>query len=103
MGGYEVYVPENWRLRNQREKLGLSQEEVAKKAGILLKQYQRFESSEHYASFSNTSLRIATAVLTALELDASAFRAGVRMPLSLCPTTTLLITSQLGMRRSDFD
>jgi len=74
--GYELYVPENWILINQREKLGLSQEEVAKRAGITLKQYQRFESREHYTSFSNTSLRIANAVLTALEFNPTDFAKG---------------------------
>jgi len=74
--GWISYVPENGILRGQREKLGLSQEEVAKRAGIKLEQYQRFESAEHNASFTSTSLRIANAVLTVLELDPTAFAKG---------------------------
>ena len=72
----EIWVPENLMLIKQREKLGLTQEEVAKKAGIKLEQYQRFESMEHQFSFSSSSLRIVNAVLTTLELDIKAFDDG---------------------------
>ena len=64
-------VPENWMLINQREKLGLSQEEVAKRAGIKLEQYQRYERTG--VNISSSSLRIVNAVLTVLELDPTAF------------------------------
>jgi len=67
-------VPENWMLREQREKLGLSQEEVATKAGIKLEQYQRYEMST--VCISSSSLRIVHAVLKALELDTTAFAQG---------------------------
>jgi transcriptional regulator with XRE-family HTH domain len=67
-------VPERGLLIGQREKLGLSQEEVAARAGITLQQYQRFES--HDANLSSSSFRIVHAVLTALELDTSAFNKG---------------------------
>ena len=69
-------VPDSGLLRCQREKLGLSQEVVAKRAGIKLEQYQRFESSHHNFSFSSSSLRIVNAVLTVLELDPTAFAQG---------------------------
>lgn len=72
----EVYVPDHWILRNQREKLGLSQEDVAKKAGIKLEQYQRYENYDSNEWFSSSSLRIVNAVLAALELDTSAFAKG---------------------------
>ena len=71
---WERVVPENWMLRNQREKLGLSQEEVAAKAGIKLEQYQKFESGNR--NISSSTFRIVYAVLTALELDTSAFDKG---------------------------
>ena len=71
---WEQYVPENWMLKNQREKLGFSQEKVAEKAGIRLEQYQKFESGER--NISSSTLRIVHAVLTALELDTSAFDKG---------------------------
>ena len=72
----ERWVPQNWVLIKQREKLGFSQEEVAEKARIKLEQYQRFESMEHQSSFSVSSVRIVNAVLTALELDPTAFAKG---------------------------
>ena len=72
--GWQRVVPENWMLKNQREKLGLSQEEVAAKAGIKLEQYQKFESGDR--NISSSTLRIVHAVLTALELDTTAFDKG---------------------------
>jgi len=73
---WEKYIPENWILRSQREKLGLTQEEVAKRAGITLKQYQRFESLEHHASFQSTTPRIAERVCAALQLSLTDFTKG---------------------------
>ena len=67
-------VPENWMLRNQREKLGLSQEDVAAKAEIKLEQYQKFESGDR--NISSSTFRIVHAVLTDLELDTTAFNKG---------------------------
>ena len=68
-------VPENGLLIKQREKLGLSQEEVAKRAGITLKQYQRYEEVGVCIS-SATSTRIADAVFAVLEIDTTAFMKG---------------------------
>ena len=73
--GWEVYVPERGILIGQREKLGLTQEEVAAKAGIKLEQYQKYESHEG-REFSSSSFRIVHAVLEALELDTTAFNRG---------------------------
>jgi len=61
-------------LIRQREKLGMTQEQVAAKAGIRPEQYRMYESSEN--RFSSTSMRIVNAVLTALELDPTAFANG---------------------------
>jgi transcriptional regulator with XRE-family HTH domain len=72
--GWLCMVPENGLLRGQREKLGLTQEEVAKKAGIKLEQYQRYE--EIGVNISSSSMRIVNAVLTALELDPTSFANG---------------------------
>ena len=72
--GFLSVVPDRGMLIGQREKLGLSQEEVAAKAGIKLEQYQKYES--HEGHFSSSSLRIVNAVLTALELDPTAFAKG---------------------------
>jgi transcriptional regulator with XRE-family HTH domain len=67
-------VPERGMLIGQREKLGLTQEDVAKKAGITLEQYKRFEGHDH--NLSSSSFRIVHAVLSALELDLTAFKKG---------------------------
>jgi len=67
-------VPDKGVLIGQREKLGMTQEEVAVKAGIKLEQYQMYES--HESRFSSSSMRIVNAVLTALELDPTAFANG---------------------------
>ena len=75
MSGLLSMVPDRGVLISQREKLGLSQEEVAAKAGIKLEQYQKYESHEG-REFSSSSLRIVNAVLTALELDPTAFAKG---------------------------
>ena len=68
------WVPENWLLIEQREKLGLTQEEVAEKAGVKLEQYKKFESGDR--NISSSTFRIVHAVLTALELDITAFNNG---------------------------
>lgn len=75
MSGLLVMVPDRGVLIRQREKLGMTQEEVAAKAGITLKQYQMYESHDG-REFSSSSMRIVNAVLTVLELDPSAFARG---------------------------
>jgi len=67
-------MPDRGVLINRREKLGMTQEEVAEKAGITLKQYQRFEIQE--SGLSSSSFRIVHAVLSALGLDTTAFKKG---------------------------
>jgi len=74
MSGWFSVVPDKGMLVRQREKLGLSQEDVAKRAGIKLEQYQRYETQEN--AFTNSSMRIVNAVLTALELDITSFGKG---------------------------
>ena len=74
MSSWFSMMPENGMLRVQREKLGLTQEEVAERAGIKLEQYKRYE--EVGVNISSSSLRIVHAVLKALELDTSAFDNG---------------------------
>ena len=73
--GWQVVVPDRGVLIGQREKLGVTQEEVARKAGIKLEQYQMYESHDG-REFSSSSMRIVNAVLTALELDPTAFANG---------------------------
>lgn len=62
-------------LRNQREVLKLSQQQVADKAKIQLRQYQRFESGER--SIYGASFCIAISVCKALQLDPQRFIDGV--------------------------
>lgn len=62
--GFELLV-------DRREQLRLTQQEVADKAGIQLRQYQRFESGER--ALRTSTLRVALAVCDALMLDAHRF------------------------------
>ena len=86
-------MPESGILIKQRNRLGLSQEEVAKKAGIKLEQYQGYESQEG-REFSSSSMRIVNAVLTALELDATDFAKGEYTMRSLSDDDPLYNTLQ---------
>ncbi len=54
-------------LRHRREELGLTQQQVADKAGIQLRQYQRFESNER--GLSGASMRIGLSVCSVLKLN----------------------------------
>lgn len=54
-------------LRHRREEMGLTQQQVADKAGIQLRQYQRFESNER--GLSGASMRIGLSVCSVLKLD----------------------------------
>lgn len=69
--GFVRMIPDYGYLRHQREGLGMTQQEVADAAGILLRQYQRLESGER--SMSSTSLRIGLSVCDALKLDPHRF------------------------------
>lgn len=54
-------------LRSRREQLGMTQQEVATRAGIKLPQYQRLESGER--QLSGCSMRIGLAICAVLLLD----------------------------------
>ena len=69
-----VRVEEKWVLRDYRHKLGLTQQQVADKAKIQLRQYQRFESGE--GNLSSSSFRIACRVMDALGLDPTTYHRG---------------------------
>lgn len=73
--GWILAEMEHHILRNQRETLGLTQQEVANKAGVQLRQYQRLESGER--SIYGASFRIAISVCKALQLDPQRFIDGV--------------------------
>ena len=61
-------------LREEREKLGLTQQEVSDKARIQLRQYQRFETGER--NLSSASFFTACNVMKALELDPTMYFQG---------------------------
>lgn len=67
-------VEEKWILRDFRNNLGLTQQQVADKANIQLRQYQRFESGER--NLSSSSFNIACRVIEALGLDPTAYHRG---------------------------
>ena len=69
--GFTLMIPDYGFLRHQREGLGMTQQQVADAAGILLRQYQRLESGER--SMASTSLRIGLSVCDALKLDPHRF------------------------------
>ena len=52
---------------SRRKQLGFTQEQVAKRAGVKLSQYQRFESGER--DISNSAMRTGLAICTVLLLD----------------------------------
>ena len=58
-------------LKARRLELGLTQQQVADKTGILLRQYARLESGER--CLSSASFRIGLAICDALELDPHRF------------------------------
>lgn len=68
-GQYDQFV-----LKKRRQKLGLTQQEVANRAGIQLKQYQRFEYGDR--ELSNAGFITTYKVLAALEMDAAKYAAG---------------------------
>ena len=65
---YTILIhPDHAPLRYRREQMGMSQAEVAEKAGIALRQYQRFESGER--RMTGASMRIGLAICHVLRLD----------------------------------
>ena len=69
-----MHVEEKWILRDYREKLSMTQQEVADKAKIQLRQYQRFEAGER--NLSSSSFSIACRVIEALGLDLTKYHRG---------------------------
>ena len=75
MGFQLMRIEEKQILRDYREKLGLTQQQVADKAKIQLRQYQRFEAGER--NLSSSSFNIARRVIEALGLDITKYHHGV--------------------------
>ena len=74
MAMYSMRVEEKAILRDYRDKLGLTQQQVADKARIQLRQYQRFEAGER--NLSSSSFDIACRVIEALGLDPTKYHHG---------------------------
>lgn len=74
MGWQVVRVEEKWILKDARQKLGLTQQQVATKARIQLRQYQRFEDGER--DLSSAAFYTACSVMEALGLDPSKYFRG---------------------------
>ena len=70
-GEYEVMMQDHSCLSAQRQAMGLSQQTVAKAAGVDLRKYQRLESGER--SMCSTSLRVGLAICDVLGLDPHRF------------------------------
>ncbi|GFH43331.1 hypothetical protein Hs30E_18820 [Lactococcus hodotermopsidis] len=71
---YQRVLFEHGVLRQAREKLGLTQQQVADQANIHQRQYQRFESGER--NLSSSSFNIACRVLDVLQLDIAKYAHG---------------------------
>ena len=69
--GYAMETTEGKILREARHRLGLTQQEVADKARIQIRQYQKFEGGER--KLSTSSFYIARKVLEVLQLDVTTF------------------------------
>ena len=65
--GFEAVRSERSILKERREQLGLTQQQVADAASIFIRQYQRLESGER--NISGTSFRIGVAIADVLEMD----------------------------------
>jgi transcriptional regulator with XRE-family HTH domain len=61
-------------LTEARKKLGLTQQQVADKAGVAMRHYQMFEGGKR--KLSSSSFWTASKILQALELDATTFARG---------------------------
>lgn len=66
---FQLMRMEHHILKDTRTELGLTQQQIADKAKIQLRQYQRFESGER--NLSSSSFNIACRVIEALELNVS--------------------------------
>ena len=71
---YQRMQMEHSILKQARDKLGLTQQQVADKARIHQRQYQRFESGTR--NLSSSSFNIACRVLDVLQLDIAAYAHG---------------------------
>ena len=72
LSGFQTcHLEEKSILRERRVILGMTQQQVADKAHIVLQQYQKFESGER--NIMSCSFQIACRIIEALEMDITAF------------------------------
>lgn len=67
IGPMEAIMMPGYELAAQRKALGLTQQQVADRAGINIRQYQRLETNER--SLAGTSFRIGLNICRALKID----------------------------------
>lgn len=67
IGPMEYFMLPGNELAAQRKALGLTQQQVANRAGVNIRQYQRLESNER--SLTGTSFRIGLNICRALKID----------------------------------
>ncbi|MCL2517307.1 MAG: helix-turn-helix domain-containing protein [Oscillospiraceae bacterium] len=70
----QIFREEKTILLEARKKLGLTQTQVAEKAQIILRQYQKFENGER--KLSSSSFWMASKILQVLQLDVTTFARG---------------------------
>ncbi len=70
-GKWEYIESSGHILKNRREELRMTQQQVADKAHIQLRQYQRFENGER--ELCSSSMRIGVSICHALKLDPRRF------------------------------
>ena len=68
---WDIVMTDRAYLLDRRKELGLTQQQVADRAGIKLIQYQRFERGER--SMCSASFRIGMAICDVLKLDPHRF------------------------------
>ena len=70
----QVVSYDKYMLKKRRQKLGLTQQEVADRAAIQIKQYQRFEGGDRELAEAN--FMTVYKVIRALEMDVEKYAAG---------------------------
>lgn len=87
-------------LKHRRKHLGLTQQQVAKLAGIQVKQYQRLESGER--NIMGASMRIGLSICAVLKLDPYSF-IGTAESMNKAIKVTKITPDRLPDMQIDFD
>lgn len=71
INGFEMIESESTIIKNHREYLGMTQQQVANEVGITVRQYQRYESGEK--SIYSASFQIGIRLFKVLRLEVKEF------------------------------